>query len=54
MIAFGKASLHEVLAIPLPCLFLMAALPHLPLAHENLFPEKPRSMAPNSNIKSFN
>ena len=38
-VAFRKASLQAMLAMPLSNPFLIAELPHLPLAHVKAFPE---------------
>ena len=52
-VAFGNARRHEILVMALSSLLLIAKLPHFPLAHVKVLPEKPRLIALNSKISSF-
>ena len=53
IVAFGNARRHEILVMALSSLLLIAELPHFPLAHVKVLPEKPRLIALNSKISSF-
>ena len=53
MLALGKANLQDMLAMPLSSILVTKTLPHFPLAQVNLFPEKPKSIVPNSTIRSL-
>lgn len=52
-VAFGNVRRHEILVMALSSLLLIAELPHFPLAHVKVLPEKPRLIALNSKISSF-